>query len=281
MDYFDRKVEKCHGLETDNVRMIYYDIPTYFQGEYRSYEYPRICTILNGSKNVHINSNEVITYDKNDFIVLPPESSVQMEISMPTRAVVIELSDILIDRISKTISDDLEIVADFSQNEPIYHDSFSLIDSEMRGITVNALENLRDKEFFIDMYAQKITYKLLRKSSSRLLLRTQFDNPVVQAIKLMKECASQALTLAEIANAVNLSPALLSMKFKKLTAMTPNSYYTVVKLIKSEEMLKHQTVTDVAMCLGYLNISHFIRLFQKYFGTTPKQYQLKKYASAV
>ena len=281
MDYFDRKIEKCHGLETDNVKMIYYDIPGYFRGEYRSYEYPRICTILDGSKNVHINSNEVITYDKNEFIILPPESSVQMEISTPTRAVVVELSDILIDRISKTISDDLEIVADFSQNAPVYHDNFSLIGSEMKGITVNALENLRDREFFIDLYAQKITYKLLRKSSSRLILRTQFNNPVVQAIKLMKECADQALTLAEIANAVNLSPALLSMKFKKLTGMTPNSYYTVVKLVKSEVMLKHQTVTDVATCLGYLNISHFIRLFNNYFGTTPKQYQLKKYTTSV
>ena len=30
------------------------------------------------------------------------------------------------------------------------------------------------------------------------------------------------------------------------------------------------------MALGYDNISHFIKLFKKYYGITPKQYFLKE-----
>lgn len=281
MNYFDRKAEMCHGLETDYARMIYYDIPNYYQGKYRSYEYHRICTILDGSKNVHINSDEVITYDKNEFLILPPKSSVQMEISSPTRAVVIELSDILIDRISKTISEDLETISDFSHNPHVYRDSFSIIGSEMTAITATVIENLREKEFLIDLYAQQMTYKLLKRSASRRVLEIEFNNPVFKTIQLMKKYDGVPLTLAEIANAVSISPALLSIKFKKITGMTPNKYYTIIKLNKAKSLLNHLSVTDVAMSLGYLNISHFIRLFKNHVGATPKQYQLEKNLSAI
>lgn len=276
MNYFDRKVEMCNGFETDYARMIYYDIPNYFQGKYRSYEYHRVCTILDGSKDVHINSGKVITYDKNEFLILPPRSSVQMEISLPTRAVVVELSDILINRISRAISEDLETISDFSHTPHFYRDSFSIIGSEMRAITTTVTENLPEKEFLIDLLAQQMAYKLLKRSASRNVLETECNNPVFKAIQLMKKCSNEGLTLTEIADAVSMSPALLSIKFKKITDMTPNKYYTAIKLNKAKSMLKHQSVTDVAMSLGYLNISHFIRLFKNYVGATPKQYQLEK-----
>ena len=175
MNYFDRKVEMCHGLETDHARMIYYDIPSYFKGKYRSYEYHRICTILDGSKHVHINSEKVITYDKNEFLILPPKSSVQMEISLPTRALVIELSDILIDRISKTISEDFQTISDFSHTPQVYRDSFSIIGLEMAAISATVIENLQEKEFLIDLYAQQMAYKLLKRSASRNVLEKSTD----------------------------------------------------------------------------------------------------------
>ncbi len=57
--------------------------------------------------------------------------------------------------------------------------------------------------------------------------------------------------------------------------MTPNDYLTNLKLNEVARFLKFSSVTEVAYDLGYENISHFIKLFKKKFGLTPKQYSLK------
>lgn len=57
--------------------------------------------------------------------------------------------------------------------------------------------------------------------------------------------------------------------------MTPTDYLTNLKLNEATRLLKSNSVTEVAYDLGYENISHFINLFRKKFGLTPKQYSLK------
>jgi AraC-like DNA-binding protein len=64
--------------------------------------------------------------------------------------------------------------------------------------------------------------------------------------------------------------------FKKITGCTPVQYFINFKMEKAIEMLKKESVTDVAFDLGYDNISYFILIFKKMYGMTPKQYQIYK-----
>lgn len=44
---------------------------------------------------------------------------------------------------------------------------------------------------------------------------------------------------------------------------------------KAEELIaKNISVSDVSNLLGYKSSSHFIQIFKKYFGTTPKQLKI-------
>ncbi|MCE7622852.1 helix-turn-helix domain-containing protein [Vibrio fluvialis] len=67
-----------------------------------------------------------------------------------------------------------------------------------------------------------------------------------------------------------------SQKFKLVTNQTPKEYFTRLKLNQSKRYLNQLSVTDTALELGYENISHFIRLFKKEFGVTPKQFKLSQ-----
>ncbi|XAW88453.1 helix-turn-helix domain-containing protein [Vibrio sp. CDRSL-10 TSBA] len=53
---------------------------------------------------------------------------------------------------------------------------------------------------------------------------------------------------------------------------------TRLKLQQARRYLGHLSVTDTALELGYENISHFIRLFKKEFGVTPKQFKLSRHS---
>lgn len=71
MNNFDRHIELSDGLETDYVRLLYYEFDHYYKDFYKSYEYYRLCTILNGSKHIEVNNKENFIYNKDEYVVLP------------------------------------------------------------------------------------------------------------------------------------------------------------------------------------------------------------------
>jgi AraC-like DNA-binding protein len=279
MNRFDRNIELCDGLETDFIKVLYYEFPEYYKDIYRSYEYYRVCTIIEGSKFVEVDDMESFVYDKDQFIVLPPESTVSMEIATPTRALVLEISDRLIDDISSKVCLDLEIGESpiKKDDNPIFRKNSDFIKDELSRITLTALANRNNKEFLIDLYVQEMTYKLLNCMGSHMIMQGRTDNPIGKAIEIMKTSADKDIDIAGIAKTLRMSPPHFSMKFKKITGLAPNLYFTHIKLNEARKMLKNKSVTEVSLDLGYDNISHFIRLFNEKFGVTPKQYQMQLY----
>ena len=279
MNRFDRNIELCDGLETDFIKVLYYEFPDYYKDNYRSYEYYRVCTILEGSKFVEIDNAESFVYDSGQFIVLPPESTVLMEIANPTKALVLEISDKLIDSITNKVCLNLDLDRSPLDNDdqPLFRAGSELIKNDISRITEAALGTLNNKEFLIDLYVQEMTFKLLSCMGNKIILNGKSDNPVVKAIEIMKDSVEKDIDISSIARSLRLSPALFSMKFKKTTGLSPNIYFTNIKMNEAKKMLKKKSVTEVSFDLGYDNISHFIRLFCDKFGVTPKQYQMHLY----
>lgn len=54
MHKFDRNLELSDGLETEYLRLLYYDFNKYYNDIYKSYEYKRLCTIINGEKKLEL-----------------------------------------------------------------------------------------------------------------------------------------------------------------------------------------------------------------------------------
>ena len=68
MDRFDRQLELADGIETEYLRILYYTFEKNYKDTYKSYEYKRLCTIVDGEKNVRINNGENIIYDSSKYI---------------------------------------------------------------------------------------------------------------------------------------------------------------------------------------------------------------------
>jgi AraC-like DNA-binding protein len=277
MDNFDRKTELAHGLETDYLRVLYYDFNDKYKGDYKSYEYSRLCTIIDGEKKVKINNNYDFTYNDKDFLILPPNSTVNLEINKPTKAIVFEIHGSLIDSITKKVcmEFDSDLRCDINKNilcekvTPLVHNSIERIMN-------TALSNEKNKEFLVDLYAQEMAYNLIKIKSVHDMLNVDSQNFINLSVKMMKENVSEGITIAEIAYALNMSAANYSAKFKKIIGISPSEYFKNLKLLEAKKRLKEKNVTEVAYDLGYENVSHFIGLFKDRFGMTPKKYMLSE-----
>lgn len=84
---------------------------------------------------------------------------------------------------------------------------------------------------------------------------------------------ADARTLEQWAAWANLAPRTLSRRFVVETGMSLTNWRQRVRMLRSLELLAAGLpVTTVAFDLGYDNVSAFIALFRRTFGTTPGRY---------
>lgn len=272
---FDPRFEKNDGCETDFLRILYYDLSEGYEETYRSYQYARLCTIAKGEKQVKINQSSEFTYHTSDFIVLPPNTEVQMRIGRPTTAIVYEISDHLIETTANRLENQLDTAIQKSDSQV---DKLAL-DSSMRThlsrINNYAISNDPNKGFLIDLCAQELAYHML-KSAKINASKFRRHDPVAYTAEQLSLSQGAAPTVNEIAHHLNMSPSNLIASFKKQTGMTPKEYQKHIRLKQSLNALTYQSVSEVCYELGFENVSYFIKLFKETYGITPKQYVLQQ-----
>jgi len=112
--------------------------------------------------------------------------------------------------------------------------------------------------------------------------RTRPDAPQAAAgdkrVSTMQELLGSALaepvTLAELADAVALSPFHAARLFTRATGLAPHAWRNQVRLQRSLAPLRAGVpVTEVAAASGFTDQSHFTRHFRRMFGVPPGRWQ--------
>ncbi|PKM51923.1 MAG: AraC family transcriptional regulator [Firmicutes bacterium HGW-Firmicutes-7] len=272
---FDRSFEKNNNYETEYLKILYYDLSKDYKEVYKSYQYNRLCTIVNGTKHVKINNGLEFDYNRSDFILLPPNSSVQMEIKEPTIAVVYELSDKLIEDTRNHIQIKFEADA-IDVKDSIIKEKFNeALKAPIKRINEYCSSNDPNKTFLIDLCSQELTYNLIKDFFITPNPNNKYFDPVDYTLKFLEENIYETVAINEIATHLNMSASNLTACFKKKTNMTPKEYQNLLKIRTSKEALRHKNVTEVCYDLGFENVSYFIKLFKNYYGETPKQFSMK------
>jgi YesN/AraC family two-component response regulator len=83
------------------------------------------------------------------------------------------------------------------------------------------------------------------------------------------------LSLALLALRCNLTPSYFSRAFKEKTGTPVFEYINRMRIEKACRLLKRTTmpVIDIALTVGYNNVSFFNRYFRKLNGMSPREYR--------
>ena len=102
--------------------------------------------------------------------------------------------------------------------------------------------------------------------------------PLMKDILLdIAENISSIDSLEYLSSKFYLSQSTLFRMFKTHLNTTPKNYIETRKLAYSRKLLKDgSSVREAALASGFTNVSNFIRLFKKRFGTTPRAYKVSK-----
>jgi len=102
-----------------------------------------------------------------------------------------------------------------------------------------------------------------------------FSKPIVKCIDYIYENLNIRITVAMLAEHIELHPSYLSKLFKKETGITISMYIQKRKIETAQNMLKYSDYSpaQIASILAFPTQSYFIEVFKKRIGMTPKKYQ--------
>ena len=100
--------------------------------------------------------------------------------------------------------------------------------------------------------------------------------PIVERAKtLIEENLSDEVSMAEIADKMNISVHYLCHVFKSATGITPTDYKNSVKIAKAKRLLVggEMKIADIALECGFGSASYFSKTFLKNEGISPAEYR--------
>ncbi|MBU2912382.1 two-component regulator propeller domain-containing protein [Reichenbachiella agariperforans] len=164
----------------------------------------------------------------------------------------------------------------------------SSVENQIEGLQIGADDYL-PKPFNFELLEARISNLI----ESRRKLREQFATEedvrpaaltqntkdqkfLEQAITVVEEQMSNSdFSSKDLVTSLGISRSLLHKKLSALTNQSASEFINHFRMKKSKELLKTQelNVSEVAYAVGYNDPKYFSRLFSKYYGHSPKQYQ--------
>jgi two-component system response regulator YesN len=136
----------------------------------------------------------------------------------------------------------------------------------------NFHKNNRDYDKVLIKELRNIGEKMLTKKSIKGEKREIID----QIKHFIKHNYMLDIGVKEIANYLNITPNYLCSLFHEKTGTTLLKYLTKTRMSKAKEILSLEhavKIQTVAEQVGYYSISHFNKVFKKYYGYSPAAYR--------
>ena len=106
-----------------------------------------------------------------------------------------------------------------------------------------------------------------------------YSKPIIQCMDYIYYHLNEKIHLQDLAKYVNLNSSYLSTLFKKETGLSVSDYILKRRMDAAKNMLQYSDYTygDISVILAFSSQSHFIQVFKKQTGLTPKEYRSKFY----
>ena len=105
---------------------------------------------------------------------------------------------------------------------------------------------------------------------------TQHHAHIVRVLRQLTSRSAEPHSLADLARSAGLSPYHFLRTFKRVTGITPHQWLLRTRLREAALRLSttRASVTDIALDVGFEDLSNFMRSFRAEFGVSPRRYRL-------
>ena len=84
---------------------------------------------------------------------------------------------------------------------------------------------------------------------------------------------SVAPQLIDLSKQIGMSPTKMKRLFRRVFGDSIYNYFQQARMHEAAKLLRDHSVSETGYRLGFTNMSHFSRLFEKYFKVKPKKFK--------
>jgi signal transduction histidine kinase/AraC-like DNA-binding protein len=143
---------------------------------------------------------------------------------------------------------------------------------DIQRLEQHALVTFQSKDILTEHETSAALHRLLLGADT---LPPQTSALVKRTILYLQQNYASPLSRREIADAVGVSENYLSRIFRREVGITPWDYLNRFRIKKARELLTHsdQSITSVALTVGFSDPAYFSRVFRKQVGLSPSAYR--------
>lgn len=244
-------------------------------------------------KVADVRRNEVIFSFRNVFpggdprsfpAVQVSSSDIDVEISIPAGTkintmMIIVNTDLLKELINKG-TEHLLLQNIISGNQPYLYDE--IISPEIQAIAAGIIalnENSPLGDFYLKLKAGEMIYlffaELLKRQNKASYPLNVSDVKVMYLIrdKIISDLSIPP-DLTELTKLSNMSESKLNRLFRQIFGNSIYNYYQTLRMNEAAYLIKEEklSVSEAGYRLGFTNLSHFTRIFERHLGLKPKKY---------
>ena len=167
-------------------------------------------------------------------------------------------------------------------NPDFFHkDKLVFINPEIKNILYNLLNPVyseHNKRGYFELKLRELLF-LIHIQDEQALPTNSLSPVIYDKLMAAKAYLSENYvyntSIRELARVVSLNEFSLKTHFKALFGTTIHRFITRLRMESTARMLQEdRLVADIAEATGYQSASHFISVYKKHFGKTPKRAQL-------
>jgi len=271
----NNKINNSKSYVMANSSIRYYNVNQNYILKYKTKDKIQLIVILWGEVEYSF-SHEYITQKNTELIVIPFYSNVDIHVIKQSKLMIIETSDELVKSVYSNVKD-INSLNNSIENPMTYIQIKynNLLYKCIQSIHNEYVENY-ENPFLVELNINKLIYHLLKTEYAGYLFSIKANHPLEHVKYYIYRNIRRNIKISELAEMVGMNSSNFTNTFKRNFGMAPISYINTKKMNVAEQMLKENSVTEVAYELGFENISTFITQFKKVYNVTPKQYQISK-----
>lgn len=103
------------------------------------------------------------------------------------------------------------------------------------------------------------------------------DERIIRAVAKMEDHFTTPVTIPQIAKSAGMCYSMFSAKFKRIYGVSPQEYMILLRLEHACKLLEESdlSIAEIAFQCRFYDSNHLLKLFQRHYGLTPRQYRLK------
>jgi AraC-like DNA-binding protein len=247
-----------------------------------------VTSMLRGKKVMHLFDDPSFEYLPGETVIIP--SNVEMKIDFPEASIHNPTQCLALAIDQTKINDTLHFLNEKypkEGNDQFWHlnyQNYFFYNNVELATTINKLikecmSTSITKDILADLTLQELLIRIIQTQTSKAIddgLFTDPKNPITPVIEFIRLNLKENINMKHLSEKASMSSASFYRLFKRELGMSPIEFILGEKIRCAKQLLKNPTIqiNEVCYLSGFEDSNYFIRLFKKYEGITPKQYQL-------